>query len=81
MTDPDDDIIRLSPSTDIQLAVFAADTTIGTIETPILQFQDERLGEVHILLNPVDNAAVKLCGKLVHYVNHLVDQLGGDDEC
>lgn len=84
--DADDGIIRMSPENgEIILGLFTATTTFGPVRTPVLVFEDARFGPVHILLNPADDAALRLCQQMVAYVQSLVqeattDQAGQADD-
>ncbi|WP_168704968.1 hypothetical protein [Gordonia paraffinivorans] len=80
MTDPDDGVIRLVPAGDINVGFFNANTSVGVIETPILVWTDQRFGECHLMLDPVDGQAGKLAGRLIVYLSRLVEQEMRDAE-
>lgn len=78
----DDGIIRFSPDENgFELGIFAANTSVGTIQAPVLMFRDEQYGDpIHILLSPFDGAAPKLLGLLTEYANQMVEQAQEGDQ-
>ncbi|ALG85836.1 hypothetical protein [Gordonia phthalatica] len=74
MIDHDDNLIRLSPTGHINLAVFDANTSIGPIECPVLSFTDQRLGDFALLLDPILEQAQHLHALLGAYLQGHYDR-------